>query len=793
MIAPNLESIIHGIFQYAKMQRHEFVTIEHLLHGLLSETQTKQTLTACGADVLGLVNILEKHIQSNTPIIPLEMEVVQTQPTLGFQRVLQRAIMHIQNAGKNHVEGVDLLVAIFNEKDSHAMYFLQKQNISRLDIINYLSHGITKQAIISQKEGDKNNSANNGNNYARGSGNSSGAAGTPGAGQNSHSINHSLNQGHTASGSGDEMEQFLINLNEQVLRGKIDPLIGRHDEVERTIQILCRRRKNNPLLVGEAGVGKTAIAEGLAYQIVQQKVPAVLRDGVVYSVDMCQLLAGTRYRGDFEQRIKQLVQKIKSLPNAILFIDEIHTLIGAGASSGSSVDAGNLLKPVLSSGELRCIGATTFDEYRKLFEKEAALSRRFQKVEVLEPSRDDTIRILQGLKSRFEEHHNVRYEQDAIAAAVDLSIKYINDRFLPDKAIDVLDEAGARLQMMSRKRRQTIDRRQIEAVVAKIARVPVQTIGKDDRQKLKTLSSDMKELIFGQDEAIEALSASIKMSKAGLGNENKPIGAFLFAGPTGVGKTEVAKQLANVLGIDFVRFDMSEYMERHAVSRLIGSPPGYVGYEEGGLLTEAVNKKPHCVLLLDEIEKAHPDIFNLLLQVMDHGTLTDNNGRKANFKNMIIIMTSNVGAQENQKNVIGFTTAKTKEDNTELKRVFSPEFRNRLSAVIEFNGLTPSVIMHVVNKFLRQLDVQLLQKGVQAEFTNTLKNYLAEKGYDPKMGARPMERLIQNAIRKALSDELLFGCLSQGGYVCIDVVNDEVVLKFNQDDAPKHQQEKVMV
>lgn len=793
MIAPNLESIIHGIFQYAKMQRHEFVTIEHLLHGLLSETQTKQTLTACGADVLGLVNILEKHIQSNTPIIPLEMEVVQTQPTLGFQRVLQRAIMHIQNAGKNHVEGVDLLVAIFNEKDSHAMYFLQKQNISRLDIINYLSHGITKQAIISQKEGDKNNSASNGNNYARGSGNSSGAAGTPGAGQNSHSINHSLNQGHTASGSGDEMEQFLINLNEQVLRGKIDPLIGRHDEVERTIQILCRRRKNNPLLVGEAGVGKTAIAEGLAYQIVQQKVPAVLRDGVVYSVDMCQLLAGTRYRGDFEQRIKQLVQKIKSLPNAILFIDEIHTLIGAGASSGSSVDAGNLLKPVLSSGELRCIGATTFDEYRKLFEKEAALSRRFQKVEVLEPSRDDTIRILQGLKSRFEDHHNVRYEQDAIAAAVDLSIKYINDRFLPDKAIDVLDEAGARLQMMSRKRRQTIDRRQIEAVVAKIARVPVQTIGKDDRQKLKTLSSDMKELIFGQDEAIDALSASIKMSKAGLGNENKPIGAFLFAGPTGVGKTEVAKQLANVMGIDFVRFDMSEYMERHAVSRLIGSPPGYVGYEEGGLLTEAVNKKPHCVLLLDEIEKAHPDIFNLLLQVMDHGTLTDNNGRKANFKNMIIIMTSNVGAQENQKNVIGFTTAKTKEDNTELKRVFSPEFRNRLSGVIEFNGLTPSVIMHVVNKFLRQLDVQLLQKGVQAEFTNTLKNYLAEKGYDPKMGARPMERLIQNAIRKALSDELLFGCLSQGGYVCIDVINDEVVLKFNQDDAPKHQQEKVMV
>lgn len=789
MIAPNLETIIHGIFQYAKSARHEFVTIEHLLHGLLEEETSKQSLTHCGANLESLKEQLLQHIKHNTPIIEQDIENFQSQPTLGFQRVLQRAIMHIQSANKTHVHGVDILIAIFSEKDSHAVYFLQKQNIQRLDIVNYISHHGHDAHMDDKKHKDKSKEIKQN---------------TPISNPNS-SLSHSnssvsgqkaiASQPTPSSGNSEDLEQFLVNLNEEVLKGKIDPLIGRDQEVERVVQILCRRRKNNPLLVGESGVGKTAIAEGLAYQIVHKKVPKIIQNAVVYSVDMCQLLAGTRYRGDFEQRIKNLIQKIKSLPESILFIDEIHTLIGAGASAGSSVDAGNLLKPVLSSGEIRCLGATTFDEYRKLFEKEAALSRRFQKVDVSEPSRDDTVHILQGLKSRFEAHHHIKYEEDAVLAAVDLSIKYINDRFLPDKAIDVLDEAGAYMQMheKNKKRKAIVTRQHIEQVVSKIARIPLQTIGKDEKQKLRCLAQDLKSVIFGQDEAIEVLSNAVKMSKSGLGNENKPIGSFLFAGPTGVGKTEVAKQLAFMLGVDFIRFDMSEYMERHAVSRLIGSPPGYVGYEEGGLLTESVHKKPHAVLLLDELEKAHPDIFNILLQVMDHGTLTDNNGRKIDFRHVILIMTSNVGAQEQEKNTIGFTTEKDKNENTELKRFFTPEFRNRLNSVVQFNTLTQSVIMHVVEKFLMQLENQLHQKHVEVEFTDKLKQYLAVKGYDPKMGARPMERLIQNTLRKALADELLFGRLSEGGFVIVDVQNDEISLKFKQDSQEKTELQKVLV
>jgi len=787
MITPTLEAIIHNIFADAKSTRHEFVTIEHLLLGLLQEETAKQTLLACGMNIQLLHNELVKFLKDNVPVAPDDIQDLHTQPTLGFQRVLQRAIMHIQSSGKVEVTGADILVAMFSEKDSHAVYFMQQQNINRLDIVNYLSHGISKKTTMASS------APNN-------SGNSSGGSGAgKSEGKNYASGSNSLGSSQNSGANSDEMDGFLTNLNEQVAYGKIDPLIGRTAEVERVIQILCRRRKNNPLLVGEAGVGKTAIAEGLAYQIVHGEVPKILEGAIVYSIDMCNLLAGTRYRGDFEQRIKNLITKIKSMPNAILFVDEIHTLIGAGASSGSSVDAGNLLKPVLSSGELRCLGATTFDEYRKHFEKEAALSRRFQKVDILEPSQEDTILILHGLKERLEQHHQIKYSKDAILAAVELSVKHINDRFLPDKAIDILDEAGAAKQLLinskvnNKKITKTVSRSEIESIVAKIARVPIESISNDDRKKLKNLNTELKSMIFGQDAAIEVVSSAIKMSKAGLGNEEKPIGSFLFAGPTGVGKTEVAKQLASTLGISFLRFDMSEYMERHAVSRLIGSPPGYVGYEEGGLLTEAINKNPHCVLLLDEIEKAHPDIFNLLLQVMDHGVLTDNNGRKAHFKNIILIMTSNVGASEMQKNTIGFTTAKNSSDNPEIKKLFTPEFRNRLSSIVQFNTLDKDVIMLVVDKFLNKLSKQLIQKNVMVNFSNALKDYLAKYGYEPLMGARPMERLIQDTISKALAEELLFGKLVQGGQVTIDIEQDKIVLKFNEDrekDKPKAKKDK---
>jgi ATP-dependent Clp protease ATP-binding subunit ClpA len=779
MITPTLENIIHNIFSNAKSIRHEFVTIEHLLLGLLEEESAKNTLLSCGSNIQSLHDQLTVFIKNNVPVAPQEIVDLHTQPTLGFQRVLQRAIMHTQSAGKTHVTGLDILVAIFSEKDSHAVYFLQQQNISRLDIVNAISHGTNSIKSQDSNAGSSNGSGNNNGKYA--SGNNAG-----GIGSSSNSANNASSNINTASTNPEDIEGFIINLNEQVKVGKVDPLIGRHSEVARVVEILCRRRKNNPILVGEAGVGKTAIAEGLAYQIVHKNVPAVLQDTIVYAVDMCNLLAGTRYRGDFEQRIKNLITKIKSMPNAILFVDEIHTLIGAGASSGSSVDAGNLLKPVLSSGELRCLGATTFDEYRKHFEKEAALARRFQKVDVLEPSIADTIEILTGSKNRLENHHRVKYSNEAIELAVTLSVKHINDRFLPDKAIDVLDEAGAAQQILQKEDElnnidrpiAVIGRKEIETIIAKIARVPLQSISIDDRQKLKNLDKDLKAVIFGQDSAINILTSNIKMSKAGLGNPDKPIGSFLFAGPTGVGKTEVAKQLADKMGIPFIRFDMSEYMERHAVSRLIGSPPGYVGYEEGGLLTESINKNPHCVLLLDEIEKAHPDIFNLLLQVMDHGVLTDNNGRKAHFKNIVLIMTSNIGAQDMQKNTIGFTTSKDTSDNPELKRMFTPEFRNRLSSIVQFSALSEGIIIQVVNKFLHNLELKLAEKKVQIHFTKAIKQYLAKTGFDPLMGARPMERLIQNEISKALSEELLFGKLVKGGEVTIDRVDESIKLIF---------------
>ncbi len=823
MITPTLEGIIHGIFVDAKNTRHEFVTVEHLLLGLLQEENAKKAMLACGMDIKLLYTQLLDFLKQNVSSAPVDIQDLHTQPTLGFQRVLQRAIMHHQNTGKIDVTGADILVAIFSEKDSHAVYFMQQQHVTRLDIINYLSHGLEKSNKANSFMASSDSKDNNG--VGSGSGDSSGFNNN-GNNKPEHKNYNQSGLGSNASNvssnshNGDEMEGFLINLNEQVAHGKIDPLIGRHVEVERVIQILCRRRKNNPLLVGEAGVGKTAIAEGLAYQIVHAQVPSILRDTIVYAVDMCHLLAGTRYRGDFEQRIKNLIAKIKAMPNAILFVDEIHTLIGAGASSGSSVDAGNLLKPVLSSGELRCLGATTFDEYRKHFEKEAALSRRFQKVDVLEPTEKDTVEILKGLRSRFEQHHHVKYSHDAIVAAVELSVKHIHDRFLPDKAIDVLDEAGSAQQVIQKqdkkhhqkntdntgdldlvhmhsnnvnkeyehkeKKVKMITRKEIEIIVAKIARIPVQAISSDDRNKLKNLYIDLKQVIFGQDATLEIVSGAIKLSKAGLRNEDKPIGAFLFAGPTGVGKTEVAKQLAKTLGVSFLRFDMSEYMERHAVSRLIGSPPGYVGYEEGGLLTEAINQNPHCVLLLDEIEKAHPDIFNLLLQVMDHGTLTDNNGRKAHFKNVILIMTSNVGASDMQKNTMGFTATKDTADNPELKRLFTPEFRNRLSAVVQFNALNEETIMLVVNKFLNKLSQQLVSKKVHATFSDDLKIYLAKKGYDPMMGARPMERLIQDMISKALAEELLFGRLAHGGHVDIDIENEAITLAINEKDKSKY-------
>lgn len=743
MIAQELEVSLHMAFVEARQQRHEFITVEHLLLALLDNPSAAEVLRACSANIDDLRKSLTNFIKDNTPQVAGTDEV-DTQPTLGFQRVIQRAIMHVQSTGngKKEVTGANVLVAIFGEKDSHAVYYLHQQGVTRLDVVNFIAHGIRKSdPPESSKPGE--------------------------------SAADNEEQGAEAKSNEKQspLEQFTQNLNQAAKEGKIDPLIGREYEVERTIQILCRRRKNNPLLVGEAGVGKTAIAEGLAWRITQNDVPEILAEATVYSLDMGALLAGTKYRGDFEQRLKAVLKSLKDKPNAILFIDEIHTLIGAGAASGGTLDASNLLKPALSSGQLKCIGATTFTEYRGIFEKDAALSRRFQKVDVIEPTVEQTVDILKGLKSRFEEHHSVRYAVAALQAAAELSAKYINDRHLPDKAIDVIDEAGAAQRILTpSKRKKTIGKAEIEEIVAKIARIPPANVSNDDRSKLQTLERDLKSVVFGQDKALEVLAASVKMARSGLGKADKPIGAFLFSGPTGVGKTEAAKQLAYIMGIDLIRFDMSEYMERHAVSRLIGAPPGYVGFDQGGLLTEAITKKPHCVLLLDEIEKAHPDIFNVLLQVMDHGTLTDNNGRKADFRNVIIIMTTNAGAETMNKATIGFTNPRVAGDEMgDIKRLFTPEFRNRLDAIVSFKALDEQIIMRVVDKFLLQLEGQLAEKKVEVTFTDDLRKHLAKKGFDPLMGARPMQRLIQDTIRRALADELLFGRLTEGGRLTVDL------------------------
>jgi len=750
MIAQELEVSLHMAFVEARQQRHEFITVEHLLLALLDNPSAAEVLRACSANIDDLRKSLANFIKDNTPQVA-GTEEVDTQPTLGFQRVIQRAIMHVQSTGngKKEVTGANVLVAIFGEKDSHAVYYLHQQGVTRLDVVNFIAHGIKKSDPPEATKGPE------------------------------------ANQGEQEEGAATEknekaspLEQFTQNLNQLAKDGKIDPLIGREYEVERTIQILCRRRKNNPLLVGEAGVGKTAIAEGLAWRITQKDVPEILSEAIVYSLDMGALLAGTKYRGDFEQRLKGVIKSLQGKPNAILFIDEIHTLIGAGAASGGTLDASNLLKPALSSGQLKCIGATTFTEYRGIFEKDAALSRRFQKIDVVEPTVEQTVDILKGLKSRFEEHHNVKYAVAALQAAAELSAKYINDRHLPDKAIDVIDEAGAAQRILpASKRKKTISKVEIEDIVAKIARIPPANVSNDDRGKLQTLERDLKSVVFGQDKALEVLASAVKMARSGLGKNDKPIGAFLFSGPTGVGKTEAAKQLAYIMGIDLIRFDMSEYMERHAVSRLIGAPPGYVGFDQGGLLTEAVTKKPHCVLLLDEIEKAHPDIFNVLLQVMDHGTLTDNNGRKADFRNVIVIMTTNAGAETMNKATIGFTNPRQAGDEmADIKRLFTPEFRNRLDAIVGFQALDEIVIMRVVDKFLLQLETQLAEKKVDVTFSDALRKHLAKKGFDPLMGARPMQRLIQDTIRKALADELLFGRLTEGGRLSVDIDDKGEVL-----------------
>jgi ATP-dependent Clp protease ATP-binding subunit ClpA len=737
MIAQELEVSLHMAFVEARQKRHEFITVEHLLLALLDNPSAAEVLRACAANVDELRQELTEFIAQHTPTVA-GSEEIDTQPTLGFQRVIQRAILHVQSSGKKEVTGANVLVAIFGEKDSHAVFFLQKQGISRLDVVNFISHGVTK---------------------------------TPQPTGKSEEAPEQEAEGQQQAGA---LDNFTQNLNQAALVGKIDPLIGREKELERVVQTLCRRRKNNPLLVGEAGVGKTAIAEGLAQRIIEGRVPDILAKATVYALDMGALLAGTKYRGDFEQRLKSVLKQLSDDPDAILFIDEIHTLIGAGAASGGTLDASNLLKPALSSGALKCIGATTYNEFRGVFEKDHALSRRFQKIDVSEPSVVETVSILRGLKSRFEEHHGVKYSAAAITNAAELSAKFITDRHLPDKAIDVIDEAGAAQRILPKsKQKKVIGKQEIEDIVAKIARVPPQHVSADDRSALRNLDRDLKTVVFGQDPAIAALAKAIKMSRSGLGNPQKPIGSFLFSGPTGVGKTEVARQLAYCMGIELIRFDMSEYQERHAVSRLIGAPPGYVGFDQGGQLTEAVTKKPHAVLLLDEIEKAHSDIYNILLQVMDHGTLTDNNGRKADFRNVVIVMTTNAGAEALQKASIGFTNNKEAGDEmADIKRTFTPEFRNRLDAIISFKPLDTKVILRVVDKFLMQLEGQLHEKKVEVVFTDALRAWLAEKGFDPLMGARPMARLIQDSIRAALADELLFGRLQHGGRVSIDLDHD---------------------
>ncbi|HBC3952273.1 TPA: ATP-dependent Clp protease ATP-binding subunit ClpA [Vibrio parahaemolyticus] len=756
MLNKELESSLNGAFARARDKRHEFMTVEHLLLALLENDAAKEALLACKADLDALRNELDIFIDQTTPLIPESDETRETQPTLSFQRVLQRAVFHVQSSGRNEVTGANVLVAIFSEQESHAAYLLKKNDISRLDIVNFISHGITKAS---------------------------------GAGEDPSSSDSFSSDSVEETGSDERLESFATNLNQVAKAGNIDPLIGRDKELERTIQVLCRRRKNNPLLVGEAGVGKTAIAEGLAWRIVEGQVPEVIQNSVIYSLDIGSLLAGTKYRGDFEKRFKSILKQLEKEEDAILFIDEIHTIIGAGAASGGQVDAANLIKPLLSSGKLRCIGSTTYQEYSNIFEKERALSRRFQKIDVVEPSLDDTTKILMGLKPKYEAHHEVRYTNKALRAAVELSAKYINERHLPDKAIDVIDEAGARSRLApASRRKKTVGVADIEAMVAKMARIPEKSVSSSDKDILKNLDGKMKMLVFGQDNAIDALSEAIKLSRAGLGVDNKPVGSFLFAGPTGVGKTEVTVQLSKLLGIELLRFDMSEYGERHSVSRLIGAPPGYVGYDQGGLLTDAVIKHPHSVVLLDEIEKAHPDIFNLLLQVMDNGTLTDNNGRKADFRNVILVMTTNAGVAETEKKSIGLIQQDHSHDAmAEIKKVFTPEFRNRLDNIIWFNSLDESVIHQVVDKFIVELQVQLDARGVSMEVSQDARHWLANKGYDKAMGARPMGRVIQDQLKKPLANELLFGSLVDGGTVKVSLVNDALEFEYlSEKEAAMH-------
>ncbi|EKG2482044.1 ATP-dependent Clp protease ATP-binding subunit ClpA [Vibrio vulnificus] len=748
MLNKELESSLNGAFARARDKRHEFMTVEHLLLALLENNAAKEALLACKADLNALRYELDVFIDQTTPLIPDNDETRETQPTLSFQRVLQRAVFHVQSSGRSEVTGANVLVAIFSEQESHAAYLLKKNDISRLDIVNYISHGITKA-----------------------SGASDDSSSSDSFGSDSSSEENS---------SEERLESFATNLNQVAKNGHIDPLIGRDKELERTIQVLCRRRKNNPLLVGEAGVGKTAIAEGLAWRIVEGSVPDVIKDSVIYSLDIGSLLAGTKYRGDFEKRFKTILKQLEKEKDAILFIDEIHTIIGAGAASGGQVDAANLIKPLLSGGKLRCIGSTTYQEYSNIFEKERALSRRFQKIDVVEPSLDDTTKILMGLKSKYEAHHDVRYTNKALRAAVELSAKYINERHLPDKAIDVIDEAGARSRLTpASRRKKTVGVADIEAMVAKMARIPEKSVSSSDKDILKSLDDKMKMLVFGQDAAIDVLCEAIKLSRAGLGAENKPVGSFLFAGPTGVGKTEVTVQLSKLLGIELLRFDMSEYGERHSVSRLIGAPPGYVGYDQGGLLTDAVIKHPHAVVLLDEIEKAHPDIFNLLLQVMDNGTLTDNNGRKADFRNVILVMTTNAGVAETEKKSIGLIQQDHSHDAmAEIKKVFTPEFRNRLDNIIWFNSLDEAIIHQVVDKFIVELQVQLDARGVSLEVSEDARHWLANKGYDKAMGARPMSRVIQDKLKKPLANELLFGSLIDGGTVKVTLEKDDLKFEY---------------
>ena len=747
MIAQELEVSLHMAFMDARQKRHELITVEHLLLAMLDNPSASEVLNSCGANLDKLREDVVGHIEEHTPKVGGKDDV-DTQPTLGFQRVIQRAMLHVQSSGKKEVTGANVLVAIFGEKDSHAVYFLHQQGIARLDVVNFIAHGIAKTTENNQKEQ---------------------AQETTGA--------------DTKTSKG--LETYAVNLNKLVSEGKIDPLIGRETEVERVVQILCRRRKNNPLLVGEAGVGKTAIAEGLAKKIVDKNIPAVLENMTIYSLDLGALIAGTKYRGDFEQRLKTVIKQLGEQKNSILFIDEIHTIIGAGSASGGTLDASNILKPALARGNVKCIGATTYQEFRSVFEKDHALTRRFQKIDVEEPTVKNTIEILKGLKNHFESHHNVKFTNNALISAAELSAKFLNDRRLPDKAIDIIDEAGAAQRILPKsKQKKNIGSKEIEDVIAKIARIPAKNINKDDRSSLKNLERDLKAVIFGQDKAIETLSNAIKMSRSGIGPIDRPIGSFLFSGPTGVGKTEVARQLAYTLGIELIRIDMSEYMERHSVSKLIGAPPGYVGYDQGGILTEQINKNPYSVLLLDEIEKANPDIFNILLQVMDNGILTDSNGRKTDFRNVTVIMTTNAGAEALSKSNFGFTqTKESGDENGEIKKVFSPEFRNRLDATVSFSSLDNEIILKVVDKFLIQLETQLHDKKVDASFTQDLKNYLAKSGFDEQMGARPMARLIQDTIRKALADELLFGKLVNGGEVEIDIdAKEEIVLNIKENE-----------